>query len=281
MKSFSFRFDIDTPDCLKKGVPRLMSLAEKLDVQFTFFLSVGHSISRLGTLSRMLNSKPEEIVSAPAFSARHKLGALPYLHLALFNPMIGLKSPALVKSLSQSQDMGLHGGKNHDVWHHQAQGWTQSTLAKDLDWSLAWLNSQNIIVNGFSCPGWTEPPHLSEELHARGFKYRADLHGPNSKSKIEANGLVNLATNLIGEPGGVAYLETLRAQKKTNSEIRDLFKQSLLSINDCVVAYDHPYFAGIHELDTIEDMIKIARDQGYQILPLSRVADQVHVERQS
>jgi hypothetical protein len=43
MKYFCFRFDVDTPKCIKKGVPNLISLSKKLDVPFTFFIKTQQS----------------------------------------------------------------------------------------------------------------------------------------------------------------------------------------------------------------------------------------------
>ena len=98
-----------------------MQVADQLGVVFTFFLSAGRSISRRGTIRRMLGRKPDASPCAEALSARRKLGSLGYISLAIRNPLIGAAHPELVRDLFKSQDMGLHGGRNHDIWHHDGQ----------------------------------------------------------------------------------------------------------------------------------------------------------------
>lgn len=40
-----FRFDIDSHVCMKQGVPMLLDISKKHDVQFTFFLNAGRAVS--------------------------------------------------------------------------------------------------------------------------------------------------------------------------------------------------------------------------------------------
>lgn len=270
MKTFSFRFDIDTPTCLVEGAPRLMNLAERLGVKFTFFLSVGKSISRRDFILRKLRGGGVEEECAAALSARAKLGNRRYAQLALLNPTIGARHPGLVRDLAQSQELGLHGGRNHDTWHRSAGGWSKERVCAELDWALSRLAEVPVQVHGFSCPGWTSAPGLAEALAERGFKYRADRHGLNEKGVVrEAGGsLANLATNLVGEPGGVAFLEHMRALGRSDQEIREYFAKRLNEIGNTVVAYDHPYFAGVHELELVETCVKQAQDAGYTIVPM-------------
>lgn len=250
-----------------------MDLAENLGVQFTFFLSVGRSISRRGFLQRKLKAgAASEIEPTASLSARHKLGNFDYIKLALLNPNIGKNHLDLVRRLSKSQEVGLHGGRNHDVWHHGAQNWSSERLNDELNWALTPLRRAGVEIKGFSCPGWTEPPLLTPTLMQNGFQFRADLHGPNEKNQIESGSFINLATNILGEPGGVAFLENLIAQKLSKKEIREVFAARLSEVGDCAVTYDHPYFAGLHALDLVEDCVKIARDSGYTVMPLGDVA---------
>jgi hypothetical protein len=282
-KVFSLRFDIDTPDCLVRGTPGLMKLAERLGVRFTFFLSVGKSISRRGTLSRRLKGVDgvngvnggagAAPVTAAGFPARRKLGNLGYLKLAVLNPDIGRAHGSLVRDLARSQEMGLHGGRNHETWHRGCHGWPRRRLEEELDWALAALAGMDVAVSGFSCPGWSEPPGLVEALEERKFLYRADRHGPDATGvRREGRGLLNVGTNILGEPGGVAYLEHLRASGLSDAEMRETFRRNLEAAGPYAVAYDHPYYAGVSELRMVEDFVKIAADMGYQVRTLGEIA---------
>ncbi len=273
MKTLSIRFDIDTPTCLREGVPRLLDLNERLAFRATYFLSVGRAVSRADALGRLLAPRHAATRRAAALSARQKLGLRRYARLALLNPEIGRGSPGIVARLSRSAEVGLHGGRNHDVWHHQAGDWPRARVEAEIDWALAWLSSQGIAVLGFACPGFTEPAELAAVLQERGFLYRADRHGAELRGAIEERpGFFNLATNLLGEPGGVAYLENKRARGLADAEIRQEFRRDLAAAGDQAVMYDHPYYAGIHALGRRADLVEIAREEGYTIVPMSDLA---------
>jgi len=272
MKRFVFRFDIDTPTCLIEGVPPLLALSEELGVRFTFFLSPGRSILRLGALRRAFLGKPVSSARAAGLSARKKLGLRRYVQLAILNGEIGRGSPDLVRRLAEKSDLGLHGGRNHDLWQHQAHSWSRARVEEEIDWGLEWLRGLGIEVHGFCSPGWTQPPDLSSILVQRGFLYRADRHGADGDPVVQEEGLANLNTNILGEPGGVAYLEHLRALGLSDAEIRDDFRARLRRSGDYAAAYDHPYFAGRHALGTLRDLVGIAQGEGFQVTTMTEVA---------
>jgi peptidoglycan/xylan/chitin deacetylase (PgdA/CDA1 family) len=279
MKTFAFRFDIDTPTCLREGVPRLLDLSDRLDVQFTYFLSLGRAVSRMGALKRAFGRSRAPSGRAVGLSARRKLGLGRYVQLALLNQEIGRGSPSLVRTLSTSADLGLHGGRNHDHWQHRAQGWTKTKVEAEVDWGLAWLAEMEIDVKGFCSPGWSQPESLAEVLVERGFTYRADRHGVDETgAQIEAGGLLNLGTNIAGEPGGVAYLEHMRASGASDSEIREAFRQRLRGVGDYAVSYDHPYYAGLHALQLLESLVQVAKDEGFVVTTMSAMADSLAVK---
>ena len=52
MKTVSFRFDIDTLTCIKSGVPKLIEISKKHNIEFTFFINFGKSINRKEVLRK-------------------------------------------------------------------------------------------------------------------------------------------------------------------------------------------------------------------------------------
>lgn len=279
MRTLCIRFDIDTPTCLNEGVPRLLDMTERLGIRCTYFLSVGRAVSRWGALERIVTRSRARTPRAAGFSALQKLGAPRYAMLALLNPMIGRAAPALVERLSRTSEVGLHGGRNHDTWQHGAHTWPRQRLEEELDWALDWLVAQGIQPSGFSSPGWNEPPGIVALLRARGFRYRADCYGARLRGGAEeAPGFFNLATNLVGEPGGVAYLEHMRARGLSDAEIRDAFRARLLEIGDDAVLYDHPYYAGLQGVGLLEDLVGVARDEGFELVTMAEMAGRLAKE---
>lgn len=273
MKRFVFRLDIDTPTCLNEGVPRLLELSAKLGVRFSYFLSVGRSVSRADAFLRLLRGRKAGMPRAAALSPMRKLGLRRYLWLAAANPEIGRGAPEMVRRIAAEADLGLHGGKNHDLWQHGAPGWSRTEVEQEVDWALGWLTELGLSVAGFCSPGWSQPRDLGAVLAARGFTYRADWYGADATGAVvDEHGVLNLATNMVGIPGGVAYVEHLRAQNLSDAEVRSAFRERLRELGDYAVAYDHPYFAGVHALNLVEDLVLIAMDEGFEVTTLTETA---------
>lgn len=266
-KIFSFRFDVDTYKCLSKGVPNLISLGDDLGVKFTFFVNVGKAISLSNYINRTF-SKYTPSQSAKSLSALKKLGYIDYLYTALINPKIGEKNVEVLKHLNDHHEVGLHGGRNHDDWHHNVGSWSKERLKDEIVWSLSWLREIGIVPKGFSSPGWSTHPQLPEVLKELDFLYRADSHGVYTGGLLKNESIYNIETNLTAEPGGVAYIENARATGLNHKEVIEKFKRDMKKFDSYVVIYDHPYYAGIHEIDTIKEMIILARQNGYEVMPI-------------
>ena len=275
-KLFCFRFDVDTHRCVREGMPALSSLGERLGVPFTFFVNMGRAVS-LGALLAARSSASASPVAAK-YSARRKLGWSGYLHAALLNPEVGAGSHDVIREARrQGHEVGLHGGRNHAVWQREAQHWSRARIETEIDSVLPALTSLlgGDAPKGFASPGWTTSDHLDSVLHERGFRYLADDHGPTAplRETSDASSLIRLRTGLTGEPGGVAYLEHLRAQGHDDDALYSRFERDLEQAGPVAVAYDHPYYAGLRELSTVERLVGIARQVGYQLVPMSVLAE--------
>ena len=60
-KTISFRSDIDTISCIKKGVPLLVDISKDLVVRFTFFMNFGRSIKQNSKIEAFLGRTPKFI----------------------------------------------------------------------------------------------------------------------------------------------------------------------------------------------------------------------------
>ena len=154
-KLFSFRFDVDTHRCVRRGVPALSVLGHRLDARFTFFVNMGRAVSRTAILLRFLSgSDPNE---AAKYSARTKLGLRGYLEAALLNPEVGAGAPGVIREAHRAgHEIGLHGGRNHAVWQRQAAGWKRARLEAEVDAVLPVLADllEGQSPAGFASPGW-------------------------------------------------------------------------------------------------------------------------------
>jgi len=281
-KLFSVRFDVDTHRCVREGMPALARLGRDLGAPFTFFVNMGRAVSRATFIRRALGirgARGREQVAAK-LSARSKLGTGGYLYAALANPPVGSGAANVVREAATlGHEIGLHGGRNHAVWQDQASGWTRTRVEAEIDAVLPELKAllDGTAPAGFASPGWSTHPELPAVLAERGFAYLADLHGPTPGSphdEANAGPLQNVRTQLTGEPGGVAYLEHLRALGLTDAALEERFLRDLERSGDHAVVYDHPYFAGISELALVSRMVELARGLGYEVVPLATLASE-------
>lgn len=274
-KIVCFRFDVDTYPCAAKGVPNLVELARKYDTKFTFYFNMGRAI-HIPTL--LFAKKPTSLPERAAkLSNMHKLGPIEYVRTALLNPRVGSSFPAnIVEAHREGHEVGLHGGRNHGDWVSNAHTWSEQKVVDELDWGISRLVEAGIDdVYSFSSPGWQAPDSLHTALADRGFTSVADVHGHNeyevSKSPHVEDDLYCIPTNILGEPGGVGYIEHLRASTGSRRSMLEKFESDLDRTGQPAVLYDHPFYAGIHELDFVDSMLKSVRDAGYKTARLDEL----------
>lgn len=272
---FCFRFDVDTHRCIRRGVPNLIALGARMDVPFTFFVNMGRAVSRARLVfgrRGTSGSGPTDEVAAK-LPARTKLGLRDTLVAVALNPAVGVGSPRVLNAaIDAGHEVGLHGGANHAVWQADAHRWTGERIRDQVTGGLRALEQiTGHSPAGFASPGWNSPDPLPPILEELGFRYLADLHGPATgpeqgaiQSPPGTERLVSVRTAITAEPGGVAYLEHLRARNLDARAIRDDFRDRLERAGRLAVIYDHPYFAGIRELDLVRDLVALARDMGFR-----------------
>lgn len=270
---FCFRFDVDTHRCVRKGVPRLLELSARIGTPFTFFVNMGRAVARTRLLPKLSGGADRESDTAAKLPARVKLGSWDALLAVLLNPRVGGGAPrTLEEMLAGDHEIGLHGGANHAAWQAAADRWPPRRLEAEVSRALGEVvEATGRRPAGFASPGWTSPAALPPILEELGFRYVADAHGPGSPALArppECRRLVSVRTNICGEPGGVAYIEHLRARGFDDREVREHFRGRLRSAGRLAVVYGHPYFAGVREIDLVEDLVAMAADAGYRVVRL-------------
>jgi peptidoglycan/xylan/chitin deacetylase (PgdA/CDA1 family) len=276
---FSFRFDVDTHRCLALGVPELLKLGARLDVRFTFFVNMGRAVSRPQFVGKLLRARGGGRNGRRVYrlSSMQKLGLRDYLTAAVLNPKVGSSYGCVLRETeARGHEIGLHGGRNHAGWQSSGRFWSRSKLESEVAWGLAALDAACLSRPvGFASPGWQGSIELVSVLEEYGFHYVADAHGvglervgPWGRNRS----LIEVSTGILGEPGGVGYLEYMRARGHSDGEVLADFAARLDATRDFAVVYDHPFYAGLRELATIEAMVGAARERGFEVVPLRELA---------
>lgn len=278
-KLICFRFDVDTPLCIGSGVPALVALAKEHRVKFTFFFNMGHSVSRWDQIRDLLSRRNKNAgIQIRKLSSLEKLGLRRYLEIATFNSKVGCSNPeCIVQAFREGHEIGLHGGKNHGLWQRHAQAWTSDRLYDEIRWGKTQL--ERILgenVASFSSPGWNGSALLNEILAELGFKYAADIHSSKTQTIGHCgNGKVILTvpTNLVGEPGGVGYLEWLSAQGLGFNDSLRQFEKNLESFQKLAVLYDHPCYAGTKAIELVGSIVDLAKKKGFEVVTIHEAVD--------
>lgn len=272
-KRIVFRFDIDTHVCIRDGVPALMQLASKYNVHFNFFLNTGKAVSFWDSLKNFWGNSTEP-ESAPHLSALQKLGFYDYLYAALINPKLISYKAQILTLLESDHEVGLHGGKNHELWAKKIHCMDYNSIEKELKNALNSINKikHDYKIESFASPCWQNTEILNDVLIALGFRYAADIHTLDHNLPIQYyKTLPCIPTNLTGEPGGVAYFEYCRAKAMTDQEIIDDFFSKIMNRENFSVVYDHPYFVGKHEIHLLEKLIRLLLEREFVITTLGKL----------
>lgn len=142
MKKLVFRFDIDTHKCIRDGVPNLLDIADYYNVCFTFFLNMGRAISLSDSIGGLFSKKEnlgDEVYSGQIqmMSALKKLGVKDYLEAAVLNPNLYHYKRQVSRLLESNCEVGIHGGRNHAIWHKHANEWDLEKLNAEIEWVFA------------------------------------------------------------------------------------------------------------------------------------------------
>ncbi len=259
MHKLAFRFDIDTHKCIRDGVQNLVQLAEKEQVRFSFYLNLGRAVSFKESL-REFFLPVDTMEDIQMLSARQKLGFKDYCIAAVINPRLTFYKKQILMLYNSNNELGIHGGKNHALWHKYAADWEEEKLESEIIWAINKIRKMipDYELKGFASPGWTSPSKLEGILIKYGFSYCADYHCLGERNVIRGGKLPYVGVNLLGEPGGVAFFENCRVKGMNTNQIVDVVLESI-DKNEHTVIYDHPYYAGIQEIGCLSEIIEKAK----------------------
>lgn len=265
-RRLAFRFDVDSHRCLGVGSRALAAVAERHGVTFSFYVHMGRATQRRRAPIEAARGRPSDD-AIQRLSTRTKLGTTGLAHLLLVNPQVGVRNyDAIARLAAAGHEIGLHGGRNHRVWQDDADRWDDARVRSEIAWGRARLCDAGIIEpGGFASPAWTTSPTIGSVVADLGFAYLADLHDPDREGVITDGPLPQAITNVLGEPGGVGYLEWVRAQRWSDDQVLDDFRRRLDGIEDLALVYDHPFWAGVHDARLVDRLLEVGTEEGFEI----------------
>lgn len=272
-KKIVFRFDIDTHKCIRDGVPNLLALSAKYNVPFSFFLNTGRTISIKESIKSIVAKNNNEV---KMMSAMQKLGYMEYVYTALVNPKVSNYKNQVRNLLYSNCEVGIHGGRNHAIWQNHAIEWGREKVINELEYAIYNIKKikPDYQLKGFASPAWVHPGCLDVILKEKGFLYSADFHEIGANPVIINDDFKTIGVNLLGEPGGVAFFENCRVKNYSTDKIVDIV-MDFTDKHDTVILYDHPYYAGVKEVDCISKIIeRIQSEKNVTICTLEQLLKQ-------
>ena len=270
------RFDIDTIVCVRQGVINSLLLAEEKGVKFTYFVNMGRAISYWSLVRKSLvRKRTEGDVTPEKLSPLNKLGLKGFIFTVLCNPKVGFGGVDNLKKLvSGGHDLGLHGGRNHGAWHHDANRWSAQRIEAEIEWGRrAFLLAGLPEPKMFASPGFSSPDALKNILPLKGFNVLADDH-ERDMAVLSESGVpefLRVNTAMLGCPGNVGYIESSFVKSMSENELRREV-EVFFSEGDAVL-YDHPCFAAREGLQRLSFVIDAWRKLGGRVVPLSELVD--------
>lgn len=271
MKQLVLRFDVDTPACATSGMRALNDVAADQNVPFVYFVNFGRAVDLVSRYRYRAATRQPGSVKKLGTLDKMTIGEL--ANVMLLNPRLADIGRAQFIAADQGgSEIAVHGGRNHGSWQWGYPTWTERRIESEIAWSRDQFQSMlGRSPVGFSSPGFVADARLDPVLARFGYRYRADLHGQGNHQA--GAGIVNYATALSGEPGGVGFIENCLARQLSFAEIRQIVTRAVEESPRPVVLYDHPCLAGRRGLDVLLDILALASERGWQLVTFGEMAD--------
>ena len=269
MKTFTFRFDIDSLADIEVGVPQLIGLGKELNARFSFFVNMGRSFNIRVQWSRMLQryQKPGA-TGNQNLTTLIKLGFWRSVRTVIYNPNIGLShAKTLFKLLDEGHELGLHGGMDHPLWQWNLEGLRKGEISDLLKPAYDHFTRLFGRPKGFSSPGFRYNRHVLELVDEYGFTYASDMEG-EGPCRIEGFRHVQIPVNIIG-PDKVPLLEHLGRTGTAAAEDRVAEE---VEKREHAVLYGHPAYEGTDA--RLRQIISRIMKSGHRIVTLEELSVQ-------
>ncbi len=253
------KVDVDTRRGMEQGVPALLSAMADLGVVGTFFLSFGPDNS--GKAIRHLLANPRFLLKMLRTNAPGLYGMRTALYGTILKPpMIAMAFPHLCRTIEESgHEVELH------AWDHR--GWQDLLPRKKVRWVSDWLHRgveayEDCLRHppkAFGAPGWVLTDAAVSAISARTWTYVSCTRAP-------APFLLS-PTRLMEIPSDLPCLEEIGGRRGLDNILMGLSRGGIH------VLPVHAEVEGGALMDAFRDIVRGARREGFQIVPLGTVAE--------
>ncbi|MFT6599716.1 MAG: peptidoglycan/xylan/chitin deacetylase (PgdA/CDA1 family) [Alloalcanivorax sp.] len=229
----------------------------------TFYVNMGRAVDLTAALQRRLRLYRQDNQPVIKKSIVEKLGLSGYLRALFTNPKVGASYPLVLQRIvHEGHELGLHGGRNHGAWQASGLDWPVSRLKDEVVWGVQEMRKAGLPrPESFASPGWVSPLGLPLLLRELGFTVLADMHDPECSAYTGVDTPVQaLNTNLLGEPGGVGWFESMDARGIGDNEALSMALKHI-DEHSTAILYDHPCYM-VRKIGFARQFIKELKSNG-------------------
>ena len=255
------KIDVDTYEGMRRGVPKLLKILERLGVKGTFYLSVGPDASGRAIL---------ELLRNPRFfkkMCRTNAVGLYGLRTALYgtilpSPLIALSFPEIVKEIiAQGHEAQFH------AWDHRR--WQDELPRRDIAWISAWF-AQGVegferltgqAPTSFGAPAWLVDERVLAIVKSYNFSYLSCTRAREP--------FIHEGCGLIEIPSDLPCLEEV-GEERGHDIVSDLLREP----GHHVLPLHAEVEGGIRQ-DWFVQLMARATALGYQAVPLRAIHAQL------
>ncbi len=258
------RVDVDTFRGTKLGVPRLLALLEKHNIQASFFFSVGPD--NMGRHAwRLLK---------PTFLKKMLLSNAPGLYgwgilrCGTFwpGPDIGQALASTIKSAQDAHEVGLHAWDHH-AWQVHLQRWSDAEVRRQINLGVERLG--NIIGRRPDCSavaGWRCDRRTADIKEEFQFRYNSDCRGHQPFRPLLADGRPGTPQVPVDLP---TFDEVVGRQTTPEGYNDFIVNKMTPGAFHCYTI--HAEVEGGIMADAFDDLLRQAKERHIRFVPLGRL----------
>ncbi|MCX5806942.1 MAG: polysaccharide deacetylase family protein [Proteobacteria bacterium] len=176
-KTIGIKVDVDTYAGMKKGVPVLLALFKKYNINASFFVPMGKD--HTGWTVKRVFTRKGFLKKAGRVGVISTYGIKTLLYgLLLPGPEIARKNIYLLhKIMEEGHELGIH-GHDHVYWHDHIKCFSKEKTFEELQKAF---NTYRDIVKkdpqSFAAPGWMINPYVLKFFEENNFVYTSNARG--------------------------------------------------------------------------------------------------------
>lgn len=261
------RIDVCTYEGLRRGVPPLLRLLERLQAQATFFAALGPDTSgraifqlfRPGFLAKLRRTR-----AVRTYGLRTVLAGtlLPARHM-------GDQREALRAILSAGHELAAH-GYDHRRWQDRLQQMSQAEVDAEIARAgAAYREAVGAVPQAFGAPGWQCSDASLLGVDQAGFRYASDTRGRAPFVPVVAGRRLRT----LQLPTSLPTLDERLGLPGVDEETFPRLVQDELRGQTWPVLTLHAEMEGGRYLGVAERLLESLRREGRQLVPLGVLAD--------